>query len=88
MKTVALFLLFFSVISVAQSTGRDHSITVHVTSSELSWLPGAIGAQQSLTVIIEGKKYQLLGRSLGGLALLNLGDYKAKPRISAGLLLI
>lgn len=44
MKTVALFLLFFSVISVAQSTGRDHSITVHVTSSELSWLPGAIGA--------------------------------------------
>lgn len=39
-------------------------------------------------MIIEGKKYQLLGRSLGGLALLNLGDYKAKPRISAGLLLI
>lgn len=71
MKTAALFvLLLLATLAPAAPAPDEYSINVHVTSSYF------VGGVQELDVVINAKKYQLLGGAKGGL--IGLGDYKAK----------
>jgi hypothetical protein len=77
---LAAFFLLLSALCWAQSSSREYSINVHVTSSEWIVVPSSIGplAAQKLKVVIDGKKYELEAEAKGRVALLALGDYKAK----------
>jgi hypothetical protein len=67
-------LLFLSALSWAadDSNPADDAVTIHVSSVNI-----AIGGRQDLSVLIDGKKYELLGERATG-TILALGDYKAK----------
>jgi len=80
MKNIAPFLLLLSTLCWAQSSAGEYSINVHVISSHWIVVPTSIGPRgaQMLNVIIEGKKYELEAEAKGKVALLALGDYKAK----------
>ena len=87
MKKVALsILLLLSTFSLAAPNPGEYSINVHVISSQWVVEPmilGGPGAFQKLSVIIDGKKYELEAPTLrgnlqAGVVLLALGDYKAK----------
>jgi hypothetical protein len=87
MPKVALsILLLLSTFSLAALNPDEYSINVHVISSHWVMEP-AIGtgheAFQKLNVMIDGKKYELEAPTItanlqAGVALLALGDYKAK----------
>ncbi|MGA8151150.1 MAG: hypothetical protein WB952_09385 [Terriglobales bacterium] len=80
MQKIATFVLLFSALCWAQSNTDEYPINVHVTSSQWDVVPTTIGPQgvQRLNVIIDGKKYELEAEAKGRIALLELGDYKAK----------
>jgi hypothetical protein len=80
MRNIAPFFLLLSALCWAQSSAGDYPITVHVSSSQWVVVPSSIGPQgvQKLTVLIEGKKYELEAEARGKAAILALGDYKAK----------
>jgi len=80
MRNILPVFLLLSALCLAQSSPEEHSINVHVTSSEWIVVPSSIGALagQKLTVVIEGRKYELEAQATGRVALLALGDYKAK----------
>jgi len=80
MRNIAPFLLLLSGLCWAQSSTGEYSINVHVSSSHWIVVPTSIGPQaaQKVNVIIEGKKYELEAEAKGKVALLALGDYKAK----------
>jgi hypothetical protein len=75
MKRAALVvLLLVGTLAPAARTPDEYPITVHVTSSY--YQGGMISHQQGLDVVIGGKRFALTGS--GDIALLALGDYKAK----------
>ena len=87
MKTIALCsLLLFATWSWAGPRPDQYPITIHVVSSRWVMEPAINGPQalQKLTVTIDGsKKYELEAPVLkanlqAGVAVLALGDYKAK----------
>lgn len=80
MRKIAAFVLLLSTLCWAESNTGEYPINVHVTSSRWVVVPTTIGPQsaQKLNVIIEGKKYELEAEAKGRVALLSLGDYKAK----------
>ena len=80
MPKIAPFVLLLSALCWAQSNTGEYPINVHVTSSQWVVVPTTIGPQaaQKLNVIIDGKKYELEAEAKGRVALLSLGDYKAK----------
>jgi hypothetical protein len=71
-----VFLLSASVGSIAQNeTAKQYPIKVHVSSSELR---GSSNPDlQVLRVVIDGKKYQLIGLGSKPFAL-KVGDYQAR----------
>jgi hypothetical protein len=71
---VLLVLLLLGTIVPAARTPEEYPITVHLTSSY--FLGGVVSHGQGLDIVIDGKKYALAGDS--DVALLALGDYKAK----------
>ena len=76
MKKVALaLLLLFSTLALAKTNPNpvEYTVNVHVSSSRLEAYTNA----QMLTVIINGKKYELRGYG-PTFSILELGDYKAK----------
>jgi hypothetical protein len=80
MGKIALFVLLLSALCWAQSNTEAYPINVHVTSSQWVVVPTTLGPQaaQNLNVVIDGKKYELEAAVKGRVALLSLGDYKAK----------
>jgi hypothetical protein len=88
MKQFAIFFLLLGVTTFsAAAPGHpdDHPITVHVSASHWSVMPGISFASsvQTLDVVIDGRKFELAastGRNdIGkGIRVLALGDYKAK----------
>lgn len=80
MRNISALFLLLSALCWAQSNSGEYSINVHVTSSEWIVVPSSIGplAAQKLKVVINGKKYELEADAKGRVALLALGDYKAK----------
>jgi hypothetical protein len=76
-KNVALALLFLSCVLVwAAPSASDYDISVHVSATRMVFR-GSSAGYQSLSVILNGKRYEL--ESLGAPnALLMLGDYKAR----------
>src|SRR5580692_9708751 len=85
-KAALSILLLISTFLLAAPNPDEYSINVHVTSSHWVMEP-AIGtgpeAFQMLNVVIDGKKYELEAPTLNanlqaGVALLALGNYKAK----------
>jgi hypothetical protein len=75
MKRAALIiLLLFGTLVPAARTPDEYPITVHLTSSY--FMGGTVSHDQGVDVVIDGKKYSLTGE--GDMALLALGDYKAK----------
>jgi|SRR5215467_2077667 len=80
MRNIVASFLLISALCWAQSNSGEYSINVHVTSSEWIVVPSSIGplGAQKLKVVIEGKKYELEAEAKGRVALLALGDYKAK----------
>jgi hypothetical protein len=80
MRNIAVCLLLLSGLCRAQSAQGEYSINVHVVSPHWIVMPSSIGtmAAQDLNVVIDGKKYELAAEAKGKIALLALGDYKAK----------
>jgi len=80
MRKIAPFVLLLSALCWAQSNAGQYLINVHVTSTRWDVVPTTLGPQamQKLTVIIDGKKYELEAEAKGRVALLSLGDYKAR----------
>jgi hypothetical protein len=87
MKEVGLsILLLLSTFSLAAPNPAEYSINVHVISSRWVMEPSILAGPepfQKLNVVIDGKKYELEAPTLkvnlqAGVALLALGDYKAK----------
>ena len=75
MKKILLsFLMLCTTFAFAAPNPADYNITVHVTASRNRLGPSSLEFN-FLDVIIDGKKYELRGRSLGVLA---PGDYKAR----------
>ena len=78
MKHLALALLLFcSALCWASTAADDYNVNVHVSASRLVRNPGSQGRSQSVTVIMDGKKYELESLDFPN-ALLALGDYKAR----------
>jgi hypothetical protein len=78
-KALLAVLLFAPVMMPAEKSApnpADYTIAIHVQSSRLADENGITRAQ-FLTVVIDGKKYDLES-NIGGLDLLRVGDYKAK----------
>jgi hypothetical protein len=74
MKKIAIsILLLCSTLAIAASPA-DYNINVHVVSSKMRFIGGGTAVQR-ITVVINGKNYELQAVSQGVLA---LGDYKAK----------
>jgi hypothetical protein len=83
---IAVFILLLTVFSWAIPNTDEYPINVHVSSSQWVMEPAINGPQpiQRLSVMIEGKKYELEAPAMfpanlqAGVTLLALGDYKAK----------
>jgi hypothetical protein len=80
MKKFAFLLFLFCAGVFAQSKPNDYSITVHVTASRTVVEPSInhVWLAQKLNATIDGKKYELEYRSMAGISLLRVGDYRAK----------
>jgi hypothetical protein len=85
MKRAAIFVsLLLATIALAAPNPDEYSISVHVSSSNWVMRPSTSGPLlfQRLSVIIDGKKYELEGAIRWGntstVPVLALGDYKAK----------
>jgi hypothetical protein len=85
MKRAATFvLLLLATITSASPNSDEYSISVHVSSSNWVMRPSTSGPLlfQRLSVIIDGKKYELEATTRGGnssnVPVSALGDYKAK----------
>jgi hypothetical protein len=78
MRTTIVVLLL-SVFGFSQRNPADYAINVHVSSSRLdiNFACKAICKSQRLTVMIEGKKYELQSVRFAD-TVLAVGDYKAK----------
>ena len=75
MKKIALsILLLCSTFAIAATSPADYNVNVHVVSSKMRFIGGGTAVQR-ITVVINGKNYELQAVSQGVLA---LGDYKAK----------
>jgi hypothetical protein len=72
MALAVLLLLSALAWAAADPNPSDYIINIHVGSSNI-----AIGGRQDLSVVIDGKKFELLCECVTG-AILALGDYKAK----------
>lgn len=81
MKKIALgIFLLVPTFFWAAPNSDGYSINIHVISSSFVTVPGmggSAGAVQKLSVLIEGKKYELSALASRG-GLLALGDYKAR----------
>jgi hypothetical protein len=85
-KAALSILLLISTFLLAAPNPDEYSINVHVTSSHWVMEPAIVTgpeAFQMLNVVIDGKKYELEAPTLranlqAGVALLALGNYKAK----------
>lgn len=77
-RLICLILLITPALLVAQPNpnGSEYPITVHVQSSHRVGQDKINNGTEFLTVVIEGKKYELA--SSHGDAILRVGDYKAK----------
>jgi hypothetical protein len=72
------FLLLCSVIAWAVPSANDYNINVHVSATRMVRdARNSAAHYQELTVIIDGKKYELESLDMPN-ALLMLGDYKAR----------
>jgi len=85
MKRAVLFVsLLLATIACASPNPEEYSISVHVSSSNWVMRPSTSGPLlfQRLSVIIDGKKYELEATIRWGntsnVPVLALGDYKAK----------
>ena len=81
MTRIAPLVALLSALCWAQSEAAPaYPINVHVSSSQWVVIPTTLGPQSvlKLAVVINGKKYELEAEARGRIALLNLGDYKAK----------
>jgi len=81
MKNFLFLFLLTSWLCWAQSSSGGYTVNIHVTSSEWIVVPSTVGPvpAQRLKVVIGAKKYELEGTPKGGqIAVLVLGDYKAK----------
>jgi len=85
MKRAAIFvLLLFATIASASPNSDEYSISVHVSSSNWVMRPSTSSPLlfQRLSVIIDGKKYELEGTIRWGntsnVPVLAPGDYQAK----------
>jgi hypothetical protein len=80
MRKFAPLVLLLCAFGWAQSNGEEYPINVHVTSSQWIVVQNVLGLQdmQKLSVVIDGKKYELEAQVKGSVTLLSLGDYKAK----------
>jgi hypothetical protein len=86
MTKVALSMVLLSTFSLAAPNPDDYPIHIHVISSHWVMEPAIFTgpeASQKLNVMIDGRKYELEAPTLranlqAGVALLALGDYKAK----------
>lgn len=85
LKVLFAFLLLAPALAFAadKPNPADYTVTVHVQSSHLidicsSYIKGATcNWTQSLTVLIDGTKYEIMDQHYGN-AVLRLGDYKAR----------
>ena len=78
MKNLTLvYFLLCSVLCLAAPADSDYNINIHVSGTRMESAADALPDYQSLTVAIEGKKYELKSLTRPH-ALLKLGDYKAK----------
>ena len=84
MKNILLLLLLLSPeLALAKVNPTDYSLSVHVQSSRLVTNCHTVAEhafcanRQSLSVVIGGKKYELLGHDDADAAL-RTGDYKAR----------
>jgi hypothetical protein len=55
----------------------EYAVNVHVSSSSVVLESHAVNSQQQVSVVIDGKRYELRSE-IATSALLALGDYKAK----------
>jgi hypothetical protein len=80
MKKFAFLFFLCCAGAFAQSKPDDHPITVHVTASRNVVEPSfkVVWLAQKLNATIDGKKYELEYRNMGGVSLLRVGDYRAK----------
>jgi|SRR5215469_14799823 len=81
-----VFLFLCSVFTYAIPNTTDYNVTVHVSTTRMVRYGNTAGRFQNLTVIIDGKKYELESLGMPN-SLLMLGDYKArivKDRHGAG----
>jgi len=85
MKRAILFAIFAAAFAVTTSIPavhaadqKDFSIKVHVSSSEIrGWGPGLV---ECITVLIDGKKYELARSNVSGKEIFPIhpGDYQAR----------
>jgi hypothetical protein len=80
MINIIAVVVLLSALCWTQSSSGGYSTNVHAYSSQWIVVPSTLGLQstQKLNVTIEGKKYELEAQTKGPVALLALGDYKAK----------
>lgn len=75
--TVAILLLSAFAWAGANHDPAEYTINVHVSASRIAVEGKSIARRQELTVVIDGKKYELESVLFPN-ALMALGDYKAK----------
>ena len=69
------FLFLFS--AIAWAAPNDYNINVHVSATRMVLERNSAAHHQSLSVVIDGKRYELESLDMPN-ALLMLGDYKAR----------
>ena len=74
-----LIVFFFvcSAFTCAIPSTADYNVTVHVSATRMVRYGNSVAHHQNVTVMIEGKKFELESLDLPN-SLLVLGDYKAK----------
>ena len=78
MKHIAItFLFLYSALGWAANNVSDYNINVHVSASRMVRYGNSFAHYQRLSVLIDGKKYELETENAPN-ALLMLGEYKAR----------
>ena len=75
-RLIVLFLIC-SAFTYAIASAADYNVTIHVSATRMVRYGNSIAHHQNLTVMIDGKKFELESLDLPN-SLLMLGDYKAK----------